>query len=374
MRRKTTRRKSNISVAESEPSWGDIKSDHQFPILFNWYSRNKSPDDAKKYFVEYLKSIKESKDNIKIIAQSSERLHTTIGWLCRVKLLGGDVVPNTHDHRISEEKNRILKLESSKVKTSAKDRLKKARIGIQEHMQNQLSEYVGDLSLVIDDYIETKKSIKDGFLKEWLETNSVSAIQCKNIANYFEESILSELLEAKSKTCEQLVEAYSFLSSKELKNFISTIEKFVADAKERHASLNEANKKVRNVRPKRKKSPIEQIKKLQYLKEHDELTSIPATKIVEAKQLWVYNVKKSTLGVYICSNDHGFSVKGTTLLNYDLEKSVCKKVRVGVYSETIQGVLTKGKVALRKVLDSLTTKESKLNGRINSDTILLRVL
>jgi hypothetical protein len=37
-------------------------------------------------------------------------------------------------------------------------------------------------------------------------------------------------------------------------------------------------------------------------------------------------------------------------------------------------VLEAGKVQLRKVLTDLTTTETKLNGRINADTILLRVL
>ena len=37
-------------------------------------------------------------------------------------------------------------------------------------------------------------------------------------------------------------------------------------------------------------------------------------------------------------------------------------------------VLNDGKVSLRKLMPSIRTKEKKLTGRINKDTILLRVL
>jgi hypothetical protein len=102
------------------------------------------------------------------------------------------------------------------------------------------------------------------------------------------------------------------------------------------------------------------------------LKSVPATQIVGATQLWVYNVKYKSLGVYVCTNPHGFSVKGCTILNYDVNESISKTLRKP--EDVIPSVLELGKVALRKVLPSLRTREKKLTGRINKDTILLRVL
>ena len=42
--------------------------------------------------------------------------------------------------------------------------------------------------------------------------------------------------------------------------------------------------------------------------------------------------------------------------------------------EQVKQVLAAGKVDLRNIMKCLTTKDSKATGRINADTILLRVV
>jgi hypothetical protein len=86
----------------------------------------------------------------------------------------------------------------------------------------------------------------------------------------------------------------------------------------------------------------------------------------------VYNTKYRTLGVYVCNNSHGFAVKGCTILNYDASESLCKKLRKP--EDVLPKVLEAGKVALRKILPTVRSKEKKLTGRINGDTILLKVV
>jgi hypothetical protein len=41
---------------------------------------------------------------------------------------------------------------------------------------------------------------------------------------------------------------------------------------------------------------------------------------------------------------------------------------------TVKQVLDGGKIVLKKLLDGLTTKPAELTGRINSDTIVVRVI
>ena len=52
--------------------------------------------------------------------------------------------------------------------------------------------------------------------------------------------------------------------------------------------------------------------------------------------------------------------------------SITKKLRKP--REVLPQVLNEGKVGLRGIMKELTTTEMKANGRINADTILLRVL
>jgi hypothetical protein len=42
--------------------------------------------------------------------------------------------------------------------------------------------------------------------------------------------------------------------------------------------------------------------------------------------------------------------------------------------KTLPLVVDSGKIALRKVLDGINSKPSKMNGRIGKDTLLLRVV
>jgi len=76
--------------------------------------------------------------------------------------------------------------------------------------------------------------------------------------------------------------------------------------------------------------------------------------------------------VYNAVGASGFSVKGTSLQGYDPDTSVQRTLRKP--DVIIPKMMAAGKVALRKILPDLTTTETQLNGRINEDTLLLRVL
>ena len=62
----------------------------------------------------------------------------------------------------------------------------------------------------------------------------------------------------------------------------------------------------------------------------------------------------------------------TTIVNYNETKSVNKTVRKPetVLSQVVKG----GKVSLRNLMANIVAKESQMNGRINKDIVLLRVL
>jgi hypothetical protein len=103
-----------------------------------------------------------------------------------------------------------------------------------------------------------------------------------------------------------------------------------------------------------------------------DLKSEDPKKIIGAQQLWVYNTKTKKLGVYQAEDASGLSVKGSTIIGYSESKSITKTLRKP--DEVIPQVIKGGKVYLRNVLTDLTTKDSLLKGRINVDTILLKIL
>jgi len=112
---------------------------------------------------------------------------------------------------------------------------------------------------------------------------------------------------------------------------------------------------------------------LKYLDKHEELKleSVTPKDIIGALQLWVYNTKSRKLGCYNAEDASGLSVKGSTIINFNEIKSTQKKLRKP--EVTLPEVLKGGKVYLRTALDEIKAVASTLNGRLNTDTILLRI-
>jgi hypothetical protein len=241
------------------------------------------------------------------------------------------------------------------------------RLSIQDAMAAKQSEFFGELEGEIDNFVlnDCRKT----------EFNLFKYLQGANSPKVFGTAVktlldarISEI--AQVPTDEQLAEAYSCFTVAQrgrLENFLLEL---IEDG-QRWADFKKANQKVR---VKKAKPAGVQVAKMQYLREFAELglTSISAPGIVGAQQLWVYNTKNKKLGCYLATGSAGFSVRGTSLQGYDPDTSVQRTLRKP--DVITKQVLDAGKVQLRKVLTDLTTTESKLNGRINADTILLRVL
>lgn len=364
--------KSKIRLLDGEPTWKiDAGDEAQLSQMLTWYNYHRNSEDAKKYFLDFLRHSGESPDMVTKIQQLNDiPLNSTIGFLCRIKLVNGDMVPAKYDERIEFTKNKVLQVVQAKEGVDSNTTPEK-RASVQEHLENQLRELLGELSGKVDDFLLSKCKTSFGPY-DWFKDRAVKHQQARNIAEYFDKCVLKELKEAEAGTCEQLTEAYSFLKKNDLKKYIGFIETIISDAIRWSDVAKQISLNNRAPRAKKPKPALKQIEKLQFLKEHESLKSIPPTQIVGATQLWVYNIKYRTLGVYQCNNQHGFSVKGCTILNFDASESVYKTLRKP--EDVIPKVLEGGKVALRKVLPSIRAKEKKLTGRINRDTILLKVL
>ena len=129
-----------------------------------------------------------------------------------------------------------------------------------------------------------------------------------------------------------------------------------------------------NRKPRAKKAPSKEklISKLKYLERDDklQLVSVNPLDIIDAKEVWVYNIKTRKLGKYVAADHATLQVKGAGLQFYDEKLSIQKTLRKP--DETLKEFKKAGKVQLRKFMDNIKTTDIKLNGRLNSDTIILK--
>jgi hypothetical protein len=130
-----------------------------------------------------------------------------------------------------------------------------------------------------------------------------------------------------------------------------------------------------NRKPKaRKAQPKEKVVAKMKYKKSDEplkLVSVNPADIIGSKELWIFNTKTRKLGRYVADEYKDLGVKGTTITGFNATTSVCKTLRKP--EDKLKEFKAAGKVQLRKFLDGINATDTMMNGRINEETILLRV-
>ena len=101
------------------------------------------------------------------------------------------------------------------------------------------------------------------------------------------------------------------------------------------------------------------------------IVSINPADIIGASELWVYNNETRKLGKYVAASYQTLGIKGTSITGFDEDKSVSKTLRKP--DEQLKDFAKAGKIILCTFLNDIKAVEVKLNGRIGTDTLLLRV-
>jgi len=237
-----------------------------------------------------------------------------------------------------------------------------------ERLQRKISNTImQDLLDLEDKWIEGEKATLD--LYQEFKRHGLPASATKPVREVVE-GWLSDYQDAHTKADPQAVEGYSHLSKTQLKFRISTCESMLTDLDR----LQSAARATRKSRVKQPKAADKQVTKLQYKKEDTEykIMSIAPLSVIGARRLFTFNTKTRSITEFVTNSAKGFEVSGTTLKNFDT--SLSRTTRLRKPDAFIPIVLSKTPNQVDKEWKTLTTKTSVPNGRINSDTILLRVM
>ena len=249
---------------------------------------------------------------------------------------------------------------------------------IQERIMEQACEAAQD----VDTWLEDGAKGTFNFKSHFAATGVTQAHARKMIAQYqpqldeYKEVLaiptpakMKKLDEFQQDQWEQLKEAYSHMSKKQIQHMIGALQSII-DALNFVIDSSKANRKPRKSKPKSATKIVERIK---YCKQNDtlQLNSISPELIIGAKELWVYNIQYRKFGKYVAADDTGLSVKGTSIINYDETKSLCKTLRKP--AEQLKEFKAAGKVKLRTFFEDIKTTDVKLNGRSNDKTVFLKV-
>ena len=367
----------------TEPKWdydravtfSDDEFDHHLRKSFRYYNYYYSPKDLKKYVVAWLRQHEGDNglhklDKTTIDRYSRSADHLTPMTACSLIKAHEQGMPlrDRHVEYILDAVKRVLLLKADDEEEEKKETKPEVKIvTIQDRMNEVAKKHILYFE-ILEDMLFAGETI-DPKAYEYLIKNSVPQALISKIQAVFE-SRYNELKEARKGEDEQLKEGYSFMKAADFKRCEAFYDKLFQDL----AAYNQTKRATKKAAVRKPPQKEKIVKSLKYLKQDTALkiVSINPVDIVNAEQLWVYNVKNRKLGRYVAEDQGGvLGVRGTTITGYDANKSTQKTLRKP--EDQIKTFFASSKIDLRKFLDNIKTTEIKLNGRVNADTILLKI-
>jgi hypothetical protein len=260
-----------------------------------------------------------------------------------------------------DDSEEVVEVKKDVYTPSIQERLREVSLGMTEEIETAIEAFQTDPETF------DPKAFK---VLNLLKAKQAKAAHARIIRDFYSRN-LTELLElASGKADEQLREGYSHRSKKQIKSFIA----FLQEIESACNMLMQEAKVNKKPRAKKAVSKDKLIAKLKYKKSDEplKLVSINPADIIGAQELWVFNSKTRKLGKYIAAEFQELGIKGTTITGFSEMKSVQKTLRKP--AEQLKAFKEAGKVVLRKFLEDINAVDTKMNGRINEEIMLLKVV
>jgi hypothetical protein len=243
---------------------------------------------------------------------------------------------------------------------------------IQERIKEASGNIIAEIEDQVDKFIEDPKAFKKFDSVKFFRSMQVNQAHARHIRSYYE-VILGEYLmlqEPVSEQDEQLREGYAHLDKADIKKAVELFQGIVG-ACDLITAESKASRKTRSPKP---KSAEKLVAKMKYCKSDEKykVASINPSDIIGCNELWIFNTKTRKIGKYIAEEHQTLQVKGTTLQFFNEKESIAKTLRKP--EQQLAEFNKSGKVQLRKFLPNIKGVETKLNGRINNDTVILKAV
>ena len=362
----------------TEPVWDteraramdDATFDNHLRKSFYYYNYYFTQKDTKKYVTEWMKNSHEfTKEEIRAFERSADRsVPMTVHGLIMAHRVGMPLLPRHIAFIDTEIEKAITRGDVDIVEEVATEEKPKVHVPtIQDRLNEKTAEVIGELEGHYDEFIANPKYTFKPY--DFLTANNVPQSQLSKYETVFQ-ARFAELAQAFERADEQLAEAYSHYRVADYKRIMAFIDQILNDIIQ-YRGVKKATKKIRAPKSVSKEKLVS---KLKYAREDKSmrLVSINPVDIIGAQELWVYNTKTRKLGKYVADSLKGpLNIKGTSIIGYDEVKSVTKTLRKP--EEKLKEFARATKVELRKFLEAIKATETRLNGRVNAETVLLRV-
>ena len=367
---------------EGHETWDTNQFLRQFHSAMAWYRLESSAKELKPKVIDWMGRQGCTKEDISAFKKTKDnRCGMTMGAVAACLIKGMPAVRDEFNDgrdtavwlraRINEvieqgrddldDNDTVVEVKKDVYVPSIQERVREVSLGMTEEIEAAIEAFQTD---------PEKFDPKAFKVLNLLKAKQAKAAHARIIRDFYAGD-LTELLElASGKADEQLKEGYSHRSKKQIKSFIAFLQEIESAC---NMLMQEA--KV-NKKPRAKKAVDKDkiIAKLKYKKSDEplKLVSINPADIIGAQELWIFNSKTRKLGKYVAAEFQELGIKGTTITGFSETKSVQKTLRKP--AEQIKAFKEAGKVVLRKFLEEINAVDTKMNGRINEEIMLLKVV
>lgn len=230
-------------------------------------------------------------------------------------------------------------------------------VSIQERMKNKAIVALDEVEVQIDKLMDDRSSSFSmyKYLKQLDYSGKVVAYM-----KGFTKDVQSEV--SNEEGCEQLEEAYNFLTKAQKKKIVKKLQEFETDIEKYIAEYTPVRK------PRKPKTPAQLVKKLPYLAEWEKYKSINPEDIIRASMLFGYNISTKKLTMF--KSYGGLRVNGSKIMDADkcIEKTLTDL-------KLLDRLVSGGNIIAKGFMDEIPrSKEKDGNNRITKNTLLIKVI
>jgi hypothetical protein len=351
---------------------------------FYYYNYHNAPRDLIPNVIKWMEVNKYSKEDIRAYKENPDWATTsTIGSLATMLLRG---MPTKHPKSEDRDNDEWLREKLGEMITKGRELL--------ESKRKEEKRTSGLVQPTIQDRVREAMYLHVEAIEDWLEgfIKDPNTFDPKgfNVLNHFKSREINqaharlireqyayskqdydELLSStkdKSDAYTQLVDGYSRYTKAQQRNMQAALTEIIAACD----MILQKAKVERKTRTKKAPTKEKLVAKIKYKATDDryKLVSVKPEEAVNCLELWVFNSKTRKLGCYVASDLAALSVKGSSIINFNEAKSLAKTVRKP--EEFLRDVKSLPKTKMRKLYESINSVETKMNGRINAEILLLK--
>jgi len=212
---------------------------------------------------------------------------------------------------------------------------------------------------IIDSVTVSKERVPIGDLKGVVTSSGYGFNELKEFWDlYGMESLMRDSYLAIEGQDPVIVEAYSYLTDRQKKILYDTVERIYKTIKELIESLTP----IRVRKQREKKVNLDKVM-------IDPKSPLGPERVIGSNSVIVFDLKYNKIKVLYAGNNQKLTISGTTIKNYDEERSFSKRIRPNhqpkIYNKTFK--------TLEKFIVDFSSKVSPTDGRLNNHCIILAI-